>query len=155
MKVFKLVTTVMSLAIAGLGVVGVVAPAVLLESGRSLLAPPVLYCVAAVRVVFGARLILVATESRMPRTLQVIGIFIVVAGLLAHCSEPSVSVRPLPGSRGKRLSSSVPLPPCLSSSGYSSCMPSTLIAVSPPNTSIERTDSSKLRLPPAAAYVER
>jgi hypothetical protein len=82
MKVIKLVTTVMSLAIAGLGVLGIVAPAVLLEFGRLLLAPPALYWVAAVRVVFGTLLILVATQSRMPRTLRVIGAFIVVAGLL-------------------------------------------------------------------------
>ena len=82
MKVLKALATVMSLAIAGLGVVGVVAPAVLLEFGRSLLTPPALYWVAAVRIVFGALLILVATESRMPRTLRVIGILIVVAGLL-------------------------------------------------------------------------
>ncbi len=82
MKVLKLVTTLMSLAIAGLGVLGFVAPAVLLEFGRSLLAPPTLYWVAAVRVAFGALLILVATQSRMPRTLRVIGAVIVVAGIL-------------------------------------------------------------------------
>ena len=72
----------MSLAISVLGVVGIVAPAVFTEFGRSLLAPPALYWVAAVRVAFGALLILVATESRMPRTLLVIGVFIVIAGLL-------------------------------------------------------------------------
>lgn len=82
MKFLKLVATVMSLAIAGLGVLGVAAPAVLLEFGGSLLAAPALYWVAAVRVVFGALLILVAAESRMPRTLRVIGILVVVAGLL-------------------------------------------------------------------------
>jgi hypothetical protein len=82
MKVLKLVATVMSLAIAGLGVLGMVAPAVLLEFGRALLAPPALYWVAAVRVVFGALLILVATGSRTPRTLRVIGALIAVAGLL-------------------------------------------------------------------------
>lgn len=82
MKVLKVVATVMSLAVAGLGVLGVVAPTVLLEFGRSLLSPPALYWVAAVRIVFGALLILVARESRLPRTLRVIGILIVVAGLL-------------------------------------------------------------------------
>jgi hypothetical protein len=82
MKVLKLLATVVSLAIAGLGVVGLVAPAVLLDFGRSLLTPPALYWVAAVRIVFGAMLILVATESSMPRTLRVIGVVIVVAGLL-------------------------------------------------------------------------
>ena len=82
MKALKLVATVMSLAISGLGVLGIVAPAVLLDLGRSLLVLPALYWVAAVRVVFGALLIVVAAESRMPRTLRVIGVVIVIAGLL-------------------------------------------------------------------------
>ena len=82
MKFLKLVATLMSLAVVGLGVLGISAPAVLLEFGRSLLAPPALYGVAAVRVVFGGLLISVATASRLPRTLRVIGVFMVVAGLL-------------------------------------------------------------------------
>jgi hypothetical protein len=82
MKILKIVASLLSLVIAGLGVVGLVAPAVLLEFGRSLLAPPALYWVAAVRVVFGALLVIVATQSRMPRTLQVIGAVIVVVGIL-------------------------------------------------------------------------
>ena len=82
MNVLKLITTIMSLAIAGLGVLGLVAPGVLLEFGRSLLAPGALYWVAAVRITFGALLILVASQSRMPRTLRVIGVLILVAGLL-------------------------------------------------------------------------
>lgn len=82
MKILKIVATLMSLSIAGLGILGLVAPDVLLEFGRSLLVPPALYGVAAVRVAFGALLILVATQSRMPRTLRVIGAVIVVAGIL-------------------------------------------------------------------------
>lgn len=82
MKPLKLLATAISLAIACLGGLGVAAPSVLLEFGRSILTPPALYWVAAVRVVFGALLILVATESRIPRALRVIGAFIVVAGLL-------------------------------------------------------------------------
>ena len=81
MKVLQLVTTVLCLAVAGLGALGVVAPAVLLDFGRSLLEPPAIYWVAAVRVVFGALLILVAAASRMPRTLRGVGIVLVVAGL--------------------------------------------------------------------------
>ncbi|MEO8653833.1 MAG: hypothetical protein ABI409_06895 [Ramlibacter sp.] len=72
----------MSLAIAGLGLLGVAAPVVLLEFGRALLAPPALYGVAAVRVVFGLLVLLVAADSRMPGILRVIGLIIVVAGLL-------------------------------------------------------------------------
>jgi hypothetical protein len=82
MKFLKLVATLMSLAIAGLGTVGVVAPGVLLGFGRSLSAPPSIYWVAAVRVVFGALLLLVAAESRVPRTLRVIGVVLVAAGVL-------------------------------------------------------------------------
>jgi uncharacterized membrane protein len=81
-KPLKVLATVMSLGIAGLGVLGVAAPAVLLQFGGSLLAAPALYLVAAVRVVFGALLILVSAESRMPRALRVVGVLIVVAGLL-------------------------------------------------------------------------
>jgi hypothetical protein len=65
-----------------LGLVGVAAPAVLLELARSLIVPPALYGVAVVRVAFGVLLILVATGSRLPRTLRLVGAFIVVAGLL-------------------------------------------------------------------------
>ena len=82
MNILKFLATLMSLAIASLGVLGVAAPGVLLEFAGSLLVPPALYGVAAVRIVFGALLVLVATESRMPRTLRVIGVLIVVAGLL-------------------------------------------------------------------------
>ncbi|MFZ2159358.1 MAG: hypothetical protein WAV72_25000 [Bradyrhizobium sp.] len=44
--------------------------------------PPPIYWLAAVRVVFGASLLLIATESRMARTLRVIGVLIVAAGVL-------------------------------------------------------------------------
>jgi membrane-bound ClpP family serine protease len=82
MKALKVIATVMSLAISGLGVLGIVAPALLLGLGGALVAPPALYWVAAVRVVFGALLILVAAQSRFPRTLRVIGAVILVAGLI-------------------------------------------------------------------------
>jgi len=82
MKFLKLVATILSLAIAGIGALGVLAPGLLLEFGRTVSAPQAIYAVAAVRVVFGALLILVATESRMPGTLRLIGVVIVVAGLV-------------------------------------------------------------------------
>ena len=72
----------MGILIAAIGVVGIAAPLVLLEFGRSLQTPSALYVVAAVRIIFGAVLLWVAGASRMPRTLRVIGIVIVVAGLL-------------------------------------------------------------------------
>ncbi|KAB2966276.1 MAG: hypothetical protein F9K18_05810 [Thermoanaerobaculia bacterium] len=81
MRILRLVTTLLSVAVAGLGAVGVVAPAALIDFGRSLLAPPAIWWVAAVRVVFGALLIAAAAGSRMPRTLRGVGAVLVVAGL--------------------------------------------------------------------------
>jgi hypothetical protein len=62
--------------------------------GRTLLAPPALYGVAAVRVVFGALLISVATASRLPTTLRGIGSFILIAGLVTPLfgAERSIEV---------------------------------------------------------------
>ena len=67
--------------VAAVGVLGMVSPSVLLELGRALQSPGALYVVAAARVVFGAILVWAAPNSRAPRTLLVLGIFIIVAGL--------------------------------------------------------------------------
>lgn len=83
MKLPKVLATIMGALVATIGVVGIVVPATLLEFGQSLQTPSALYVVAAIRVLFGALLIWVASTSRMPRTLRVIGVVIVVAGLLA------------------------------------------------------------------------
>jgi len=82
MRILKAIATLMSLAVAVLGLVGVFAPEALLSFGRLLLAPPALYAVAVARVVFGVLLIAVAARSRVPRALRVLGSFIVVAGLI-------------------------------------------------------------------------
>jgi hypothetical protein len=73
---------IIGLAIAGLGVIAVVTPAVLLDFAESLLTENGLYIVAAVRVALGALLFLGARRARFPRTLRVIGLVIIVAGLL-------------------------------------------------------------------------
>jgi hypothetical protein len=83
MKLPKVLATVMGALIAAIGIVGIAGPSVLLEFGHSLQTPGALYVVAAVRIIFGAVLIWVASSSRMPRTLRVIGVIIIVAGLLA------------------------------------------------------------------------
>jgi hypothetical protein len=93
MKILRLCATLFSLALSGLGLLGVVSPSVLLEFARSLLLPPALYGVAGVRVTFGVLLVVVAGGSRMPRLLQVLGVFIVVAGLLT----PFAGVLPFDG----------------------------------------------------------
>jgi uncharacterized protein YjeT (DUF2065 family) len=82
MKLLNLLATVMGLAIAALGVLGITAPATLLEFGASLLTPTALYLVAGVRVLFGVLLLLVASASRLPKTLRAFGVVIVIAGLL-------------------------------------------------------------------------
>jgi hypothetical protein len=82
MVALRYLAILFSLAIAGLGLLGMVAPAVLLEFARSLLHPPGLYLAALVRVAFGVLLILLAAHSRFPRALRVIGVVIVLAGVL-------------------------------------------------------------------------
>jgi hypothetical protein len=81
MRMLKSLAVVLGLVIAAIGAVGLVAPTVLLDLGRSLHTANALYIVAAVRVMFGAVLLLVASVSRTPRVLRVLGAFIVIAGL--------------------------------------------------------------------------
>ncbi|MEJ8836873.1 hypothetical protein [Ramlibacter sp. AN1133] len=82
MKILRLCATLFSLGLAGVGLLGVAFPTLLLEFAQSLLLPPALYGVAVVRVAFGVLLVVVAAGSRMPRTLRAVGAFIVVAGLV-------------------------------------------------------------------------
>ena len=82
MRPLRILASIAGLAIAALGVLGIAAPAALLEIGASLLTPTALYVVAAVRVLVGVLLLLVASVSRLPRTLRVFGVVIVIAGLL-------------------------------------------------------------------------
>ena len=79
----RLLAAAMGLIIAVVGGVGVAAPSVLLEFGRALQTPDTFYVVTGVRVIFGAILVWVASGSRMPRIVGVIGVLIIVAGLLA------------------------------------------------------------------------
>lgn len=81
MPALNVIVMIMAIAIAGLGLIGLVAPALLLDLGKSLLTEGGLYAVAAVRVALGLLLLFVARTSRMPRTLRVIGFVVVIAGL--------------------------------------------------------------------------
>ena len=83
MRFLKLLAILFAAGVATIGLVGMFAPSLLLELGRSLRSPTALYIVAAIRVVFGVLLLAVAPASRMPRTLRIIGIVVVIAGLLA------------------------------------------------------------------------
>ena len=68
--------------IAAIGVLGIAAPSVLFELGRSLQSAGALYAVAVLRVALGAILIWAAPDSRTPRTLRIIGLLIIVAGVV-------------------------------------------------------------------------
>jgi hypothetical protein len=57
------------------------APHVLLSLGRSVMTPGGLYAIAALRVALGLSFVLAARASRAPRTLRVLGIIVIIAGL--------------------------------------------------------------------------
>ena len=78
----KLLAMALGLIVTGIGVLGAVAPSILLEFGRSLQTATALYIVAAVRVMFGAILLWVAPVSRTPKILRVLGAFIIIAGMV-------------------------------------------------------------------------
>jgi hypothetical protein len=78
----KLLAGAIALIIAATGVVGVISPSLVLELARSLLTPGALYVVAAVRITFGVVLVYVASASRLPRTIRILGTVIIVAGVL-------------------------------------------------------------------------
>lgn len=78
----RLIATILAFAIAFIGGVGIVAPSNLLAFAQSLVEPTALYAVAAVRVAFGAVLVLAAPGSRMPKTLRVLGVAIIIVGAL-------------------------------------------------------------------------
>lgn len=82
MRVAKLLAMVFGLVIASLGVAGLAAPSALLEFGRSMQTTHAHYVVAAVRVMFGAILWWVASDSRTPTFLRILGVFIVIAGVV-------------------------------------------------------------------------
>jgi len=63
------------------GAAGIVTPDSLLTVGRNILTPTGLYVIAALRVGIGLLLMTVAGSSRAPRTLRVVGAFVIVAGL--------------------------------------------------------------------------
>ena len=76
-----LVALLVGLFIVAMGMFGVAAPHGLLTAIRFVLTPLGLYLVAALRVVFGVILVLVAPSSRAPRVLRPLGLVMLVAGL--------------------------------------------------------------------------
>lgn len=82
MRTPKLIAIAMSALLTAVGLGVIVAPLALAEFGRWMQGPGALYAIAAVRVVFGVSLVWVASTSRMPKALRVIGALIVVVGLM-------------------------------------------------------------------------
>ena len=70
------------LLFAAIGMVGLANPALLLNATKFTLTSRGLYVVAAIRVAFGLVLLGAAAASRMPRTLRILGAFIVLAGVI-------------------------------------------------------------------------
>ena len=70
------------LVVTAIGILGMAAPAILLDTARLSVTPLGLYVVAALRVAFGLVLIRVAPISRAPRAFRILGAFIVVAGII-------------------------------------------------------------------------
>ena len=81
MPIANIFAMVLGFVVAAIGVLGMAAPSFLLEFGRLLQSAGALWIVAALRIGFGAILLCAAPNSRTPRTLLVIGLFIVAAGL--------------------------------------------------------------------------
>jgi uncharacterized membrane protein len=77
----RLIALFVALLISLIGLTGVVSPETLADVGRHAVTPVGLYVVAAVRVGIGIILLLAAPVSRAPRTLRVVGIFAITAGL--------------------------------------------------------------------------
>jgi hypothetical protein len=70
------------LAIVAIGVVAMVDPALLLGAATFTQTSVGLYIAAGLRVVFGLVLIGSATSARLPRTVRILGAFIVLAGIV-------------------------------------------------------------------------
>jgi hypothetical protein len=74
---------VMGLLILAVGVVGITVPAALVWIAQHVMTSEAFYVIGAIRIVFGLVLISAASASRAPRTLRILGIVIVIAGITA------------------------------------------------------------------------
>ena len=77
----RLAALVIGVLVILVGAIGVAAPDVFLSVGRSVITPGGLYAIAALRIGIGLVFVLAAPASRAPRTLRVLGVFVIVAGL--------------------------------------------------------------------------
>jgi len=78
----KTLAFVAGLLIATIGAVGIVVPSNLVWSGQFALPATAFYVIGAVRVALGLLFVSVASASREPNALRVLGYFILVAGIV-------------------------------------------------------------------------
>jgi hypothetical protein len=78
----KTLDFVIGLLIIVVGAVGIVAPSVLLWIAQHVVTTFDLYLIAVVRVAIGSLLLAVASTSRAPKTLRVLGAITVIAGIV-------------------------------------------------------------------------
>jgi hypothetical protein len=78
----NIVAFILSLAVAALGIMGMLFPTRLAETGKLFLRPGGLFVAAAIRITLGAALYLAAPASRAPGTLMALGIFIIITGFI-------------------------------------------------------------------------
>ena len=81
MNTTRVLALVVALLAAAFGIFVIVTPDGVATIGRHVLTPMGLYVIAALRVVIGLILVRAASASRMPTTLRVLGIVIVIAGM--------------------------------------------------------------------------
>jgi hypothetical protein len=78
----KTLACVIGLAIMAAGAVGIIAPSALLWVAQHVVTMVELYVIAVVRVAIGSLLVAVASTSRAPKTLRVLGAITVIAGII-------------------------------------------------------------------------
>ena len=77
----RLLGLVIGVMVVLVGAIILAAPDVLLALGRSVTTAGGLYAVAALRIALGLVFVLAAPASRAPRTLRVLGVIVIIAGL--------------------------------------------------------------------------
>ena len=77
----KTLAFVIGLLICAVGAAGIIAPSGLVWIAEHFVSSGAFYVIAAVRVAFGLILVSVASVSRAPRTLRVLGYLILLAGI--------------------------------------------------------------------------
>ena len=76
-----IVAAILSLLIAAVGALGIVAPGRLVAFGRGIQTPAGLYAAGAFRVLLGLALFFAAPDSRAPDVIRVFGVIIVIGGV--------------------------------------------------------------------------